>query len=87
MATFIDPHTLSVDIEGQQVHRTLTADKIVIATGTVPARPGHVDFDGQRVLDSDQILELETVPDSLVVVGAGSSGSSTPRCSPRWGPG
>ena len=60
MATFIDPHTLSVDIEGQQVHRTLTADKVVIATGTVPARPSNVDFDGKRILDSDQILELET---------------------------
>ena len=34
MASFVDPHTLSIDIEGQQVHRTLTADKIVIATGT-----------------------------------------------------
>ena len=39
LASFIDPHTLSVDIEGQQVHRTLTAHKLVIATGTVPARP------------------------------------------------
>ncbi len=74
MASFLDPHTLSVDIEGQQVHRTLTAHKIVIATGTVPARPANVEFDGQRVLDSDQILELEKVPDSLVVVGAGVIG-------------
>ncbi len=74
MASFIDPHTLSIDIEGQQVHRTLTAHKIVIATGTVPARPSNVEFDGQRVLDSDQILELEKVPDSLVVVGAGVIG-------------
>ena len=65
MASFIDPHTLSIDIEGQQVHRTLTAHKIVIATGTVPARPSDIAFDGQRVLDSDQILELEKVPDSL----------------------
>jgi NAD(P) transhydrogenase len=74
MAAFTDPHTLVVDTEGQQVHRTLTAAKIVIATGTVPARPGHVAFDGQRVLDSDQILQLENVPDSLVVVGAGVIG-------------
>ena len=74
MATFIDPHTLSVDIEGQQVHRTLTADKVVIATGTVPARPSNVDFDAKRILDSDQILELENVPNSLTVVGAGVIG-------------
>ena len=74
MAAFVDPHTLSVDIEGQQLHRTLTADKVVIATGTLPARPTNVEFDGSRVLDSDQILELENVPGSMVVVGAGVIG-------------
>jgi NAD(P) transhydrogenase len=74
MASFLDPHTLSVDIEGSGAHRTLTADKIVIATGTTPARPPQIDFDGVRVLDSDQILTLDKVPDSLVVVGAGVIG-------------
>ena len=74
VAGFLDPHTLSVDIEGSANQRTLTADRIVIATGTTPARPPHVKFDGVRVLDSDQILTLETVPDSMVVVGAGVIG-------------
>src|SRR6478609_186542 len=73
-AGFVDPHTLSIDVEGTSIHRTLTADKIIIATGTVPARPANVDFDGLRVLDSDQILSLERVPDSMVVVGAGVIG-------------
>ncbi len=73
-ATFVDPHTLSVDLEGTAVHRTLTADKIIVATGTTPARPVNVDFDGLRVLDSDQILSLDKVPDSMVVVGAGVIG-------------
>ena len=72
-ASFLDPHTLSVAIEGSQ-QTTVTAEKIVIATGTTPARPPSVDFDGVRVLDSDQILTLERVPDSLVVVGAGVIG-------------
>lgn len=74
MACFVDPHTLSVDIEGSAVHRTVTAEKIVIATGTTPARPSSVKFDGDRVLDSDQILSLDRVPDSMVVVGAGVIG-------------
>jgi NAD(P) transhydrogenase len=74
MASFIDPHTLSVDIEGSHVHRTLTAENVVIATGTTPARPNEVKFDGSRVLDSDQILSLEKVPDSMIVVGAGVIG-------------
>jgi NAD(P) transhydrogenase len=73
-ASFLDPHTLAVEMEGSSALRTMTADKIVVATGTVPARPAHVEFDGERVLDSDQILTLERVPDSLVVVGAGVIG-------------
>ncbi|HEY5822434.1 MAG TPA: Si-specific NAD(P)(+) transhydrogenase [Propionibacteriaceae bacterium] len=74
IASFLDPHTLSIDIEGSAAHRTLTADKIVIATGTTPARPTNVEFDGVRVLDSDQVLTMDTVPDSMVVVGAGVIG-------------
>jgi NAD(P) transhydrogenase len=74
IACFVDPHTLSVDIENSSVHRTLTADKIVIATGTTPARPSNVKFDGDRVLDSDQVLSLDKVPDSMIVVGAGVIG-------------
>lgn len=73
-ASFLDPHTLSIDVDGQAVMRTLTADKIVVATGTTPARPASIAFDGVRVLDSDQILTLDKVPDSLVVVGAGVIG-------------
>jgi NAD(P) transhydrogenase len=73
-ASFLDPHTLSVDLEGQPAHRTLTAGTIVIATGTVPARPANVKFDGVRVLDSDQILTIDEVPGSMVVVGAGVIG-------------
>jgi NAD(P) transhydrogenase len=73
-ASFLDPHTLTVEIEGLGALRTLTADHIVIGTGTMPAHPPNVDFDDVRVLDSDQILTLDTVPGSLVVVGAGVIG-------------
>lgn len=74
MASFLDPHTLSVNGDLRHQNRNLTADKIVVATGTTPARPGHIVFDGQRIVDSDQILALEDVPDSMVVVGAGVIG-------------
>ena len=73
-ASFVDPHTLAIDGEEQLSRRTVTAAKVVVATGTVPARPKAVDFDGVRVLDSDQILTLDTVPGSMVVVGAGVIG-------------
>ena len=70
--SFVGPH--SIDVAGPGDHRTITADKIVIATGTRPARPPNVEFADGRVLDSDGILELEQLPASMVVVGAGVIG-------------
>ena len=46
----------------------------MIATGTKPARPTGVEFDEDRVLDSDGILDLKSLPSSMVVVGAGVIG-------------
>jgi len=69
---FVDANTIAV--QGEHGEREVTAGHIVIATGTVPARPSAVDFDGRRVLDSDGILTLEDIPRSLVVVGAGVIG-------------
>ncbi|GIH24500.1 NAD(P)(+) transhydrogenase [Acrocarpospora phusangensis] len=70
---FVDPHTIAViDERGRETK--VTADKIIIATGTRPARPDTVEFDGQTIIDSDGILELDRVPDSMVVVGAGVIG-------------
>ena len=73
-AQFDDPHTVSVHGTIRGDHNTVTAEKIVIATGTRPARPSHVEFDDERVLDSDSVLRIQQVPNSLVVVGAGVIG-------------
>jgi NAD(P) transhydrogenase len=71
-ARFIDPHT--VGIRGGPVERQVSAANVVIATGTRPARPDSVAFDGRTILDSDGILSLEQIPSSMVVVGAGVIG-------------
>jgi NAD(P) transhydrogenase len=73
MGRFTDPHTIQV-VDGTGQERSVTADKVVIATGTVPARPSSVDFDGQTIIDSDGILELERLPRTMIVVGAGVIG-------------
>jgi NAD(P) transhydrogenase len=70
---FLDPHTIGV-IDGTGHETKITADKIVIATGTCPARPASVEFDDNTIIDSDAILSLERVPESMVVVGAGVIG-------------
>jgi NAD(P) transhydrogenase len=70
---FLDPHSVLVgSVLGDE--RRITAAKIVIATGTRPARPSTVAFDGRTVLDSDDIVSLDWLPNSLVVVGAGVIG-------------
>ncbi len=70
---FADQHSVLVtDIAGQE--RLLTAENIVIATGTRPARPDLVEFDEQTILDSDNVINLERVPRSMVIVGAGVIG-------------
>jgi len=72
-AYFVGPHAVEVDdLTGRT--RKITADKIVIATGTKPARPSSVAFDDKTIIDSDGIINLEKVPRSMVVVGAGVIG-------------
>ncbi|RSN54748.1 Si-specific NAD(P)(+) transhydrogenase [Actinomadura sp. WAC 06369] len=70
---FLDPHTVGVTSD-QGREQKITADRIVIATGTRPARPDTVQFDDHTVIDSDGIINLERVPESMVVVGAGAIG-------------
>ncbi len=68
-ARFIDAHTLEVDGE-----RRLTADHIVIATGSRPYRPANVDFKHPRIFDSDTILDLRMKPQTIAIYGAGVIG-------------
>ncbi|MDP7702726.1 MULTISPECIES: Si-specific NAD(P)(+) transhydrogenase [unclassified Mycobacterium] len=71
---FVDPHTVLVEEDAQGERVTVSGDYIVIATGTKPVRPSGVEFDEKRVLDSDGILDLKSLPASMVVVGAGVIG-------------
>src|SRR4029077_13517391 len=50
---FIDKHTLLVDDPSRGEQCSVRGQYIVIATGTKPARPPGVEFDEERVLDSD----------------------------------
>jgi NAD(P) transhydrogenase len=54
---------------------TLGADVILIATGSRPFHPAAIPFDDPDVHDSDSIIHLERIPDSMVVIGAGPVGS------------
>jgi NAD(P) transhydrogenase len=72
-ASFVDPHRLQV--ESHRGWFELTADFIVIAVGTEPARPSNVPFDGKTVIDTDGLLTMKRIPDSMVIVGGGVIGT------------
>ncbi len=72
-ASFVDPHTLRVTIpDGSS--QDLSAEVVLLATGTRPAHPALYAFDHQKVYDSDSILMLDHVPRSLAVLGGGVAG-------------
>ena len=75
-AAFVDEHTVCIsDPVGELPQISVTAENIVIAAGTRPARPRDVDFDERLVIDSDGVLHLALpVPKTMTVVGAGVIG-------------
>ena len=78
-ATFVDAQTVRVD------DRELTAERILIATGSrtaVPPIPGIEDI---AWLDHVSALELERVPESLLVIGAGPVGLELAQIFGRFG--
>ena len=70
-ASFTAPHTIHLDYPNGGGQREVTADKIVIATGTSSTRDENVSIAGKLVFTSDDILDLDELPRSLAVVGAG----------------
>ena len=68
-ARFQDANTIAID-DGP----TITTQNVVIAVGSRPYHPPNVDFENERIFDSDTILGLERKPQSLTIYGAGVIG-------------
>ena len=73
-ASFVDPHTLSLEFVEERGRQEMTAEKIVLAVGTNTIRDPHIPFDGRSIFVSDDILEMEELPKTLAVVGGGVIG-------------
>lgn len=79
-ARFADPHTITVARGGGPEAATepatlLRGERILIATGSSPARPREFPFEHPRVHDSNEILDIADMPRSLAVIGAGVIGA------------
>ena len=72
-ARFTDKHTIEVKLNDGAV-RTLTAEKIFINTGGRPAEPNLEGIDEVSTLDSTSIMELDELPEHLLVLGGGYIG-------------
>ena len=72
-AAFTGPKRIAVQLKDGGA-RQLTADKIFINTGCRPARPRVPGLDQVPVLDSSSIMELDNLPEHLLVLGGGYIG-------------
>jgi len=72
-ASFLDAHTVQVIRDGQ-IADSVRGKIILIATGSSPRRPELFPYNHSRVYDSDTILALKELPQTLGVVGAGVIG-------------
>ena len=74
-AQFVDEETVRVAHGGEgQGSETIAFEDAVVATGSRPIEVPGFAFDGEAILSSRDALALETVPEDLLVVGAGYIG-------------
>ncbi len=71
-ARLVDNRTVSVITDDEEL--TLAARALLIATGSRPALLPGIELDGERVISSTEALSFDSVPETLVVVGAGAVG-------------
>ncbi len=72
VASFLDPHTLTVQTGDIAVQ--IESRNILIACGTRPARSSDIPFDDHRIVDTDHLQDLGGLPIETIVVGAGVVG-------------
>jgi NAD(P) transhydrogenase len=72
-ASFKDAHTIQVT--SADGGKQLSGDIILVATGSSPYNPPEIPVDGKLVYDSDSILQMDRIPKTMAIVGAGVIGT------------
>jgi len=72
-ASLADPRTVVVKPEKGEAAR-LTTKRVLLATGSAVRSLPSLPVDGKSILSSDDILRIDSIPESLLVVGAGAVG-------------
>jgi NAD(P) transhydrogenase len=72
IGSFVDPTHLKVtNSRGSNIYET---QNVLIATGTKPASSPKVPINGHSIINSDQVLDLPSLPKTMIVVGGGVIG-------------
>src|SRR5579864_9095789 len=72
LASFVDPHTIRItNLTGSVDYH---AENIIVATGTKPAVSPKVPYNNRNIINSDQILNMQEIPKTFIVVGGGVIG-------------
>ena len=64
----------SIEVKGADGTKTLTANKLLIATGSAPVQIPSLPFDGKKIISSTEALTLPVAPKRMIVIGAGAIG-------------
>ena len=73
-----------VEVSGD-APRKLSTKNVILAMGSTPRDLPHIKSDGKRIINSDHILLLEKVPQSMLVIGAGAVGCEFASIFARFG--
>ena len=72
-ASFVDAKTVALKKKSGSVEH-ITGSVFLIATGSSPFRPPGYAFEQRRIFDSDEIVKLDELPRTMVVIGGGVIG-------------
>jgi len=72
LGSFVDDNTIAIKKEKEETK--ISAEKIIIATGSKPTELPFAKFDKERIISSTEALKLKEVPKKMIVIGAGVIG-------------
>jgi dihydrolipoamide dehydrogenase len=73
VGSFVDKNTIKItSADGKE--KTITSEKVIIATGSKPTPLPFAPFDKKRIISSTEALELKEIPKHLIVIGGGVIG-------------
>ncbi|MFA5252904.1 MAG: dihydrolipoyl dehydrogenase [Phycisphaerae bacterium] len=66
------PKKIKIETDASPIE--IKADKIIIATGSVPIQIPAIPLDGQTIISSKEALSLQQIPKSMIIIGGGAIG-------------